>query len=62
MLVRERQHEGPQGSGGPAAQGGTSALAAEVRHLAERGRTIIDRALSDNGQKFLAANRQSGGQ
>ena len=62
MRLRERQHEDRQGSGGSAPQGGPSALAAEAHQLAERGRAIIDRALSDNSLQFLGDNRQTVGQ
>jgi hypothetical protein len=57
--TRDERPASPAGGGGPIGQ---SQFREATQRLLARGGDLIDRALSDDSEEFLAANEQEGGQ
>jgi hypothetical protein len=67
METRERKREeaagqGGGGSTGPGPQGNLESLRQAAETFLAAGDAAISKALSGNSEKFLAANRQQGGE
>ena len=61
MSLRERGHDGPDGTAGAVPPGRNDVRERGEQFLA-RGADAIERALSTDSGRFLRANRQQGGQ
>ena len=63
MRERERQHdEPPQAGGSVPGSDNLGSIGAAAARLLAAGDAAIDRALSNDSDAFLRANRQQGGQ